>query len=216
MTAKKPLLSALSKTLIITWLVITGSCYYALMFMNLEMVTSGFGAVENIMYTEHGFIENLQVFLLSLACAGFIYNIRNAEGYSRDITLFLAFLMVAFIVRELGLDAISDTKLILFEGDGRLLYALPLTGLMFKALFNYKFYLKYFSVFLGAPSFQYLGLAAILYGVISRIFEKNYMQVTHSGFWEESAEIAACLLLFAIGCRIIGSDLKSIRAKIDG
>jgi hypothetical protein len=86
---------------------------------------------------------------------------------------------------------------------------------MFKALFNYKFYLKHFSVFLGAPSFQYLSLAAILYGVISRIFEKNYMQVTHSGFWEESAEIAACLLLFAIGCRIIGSDLKSIRAKID-
>tara|TARA_B110000046_G_scaffold183326_1_gene219217 strand:- start:8928 stop:9578 length:651 start_codon:yes stop_codon:yes gene_type:complete len=209
-------LSSLSNVLIIAWVAITGICYYALVAMDLKVVTSEFGVVENILYTEHGFIENLQVILLILACTGFIYTIRNSEQYSRDIAQFLALLMIAFIVRELGIDAISDTKLILFEGDGRLLYAVPLTGLMLKALLNYKFYLKHLNVFLGTRSFQYLGLAAIFYGVISRIFEKNYMQIANQGFWEESTEIAACLLLFAIGCRTIGPDLKNIRAEIDG
>lgn len=208
-------LSSLSNTLIIVWATITGSCYYALTSLELGMVKSEFGAIENGMYTEHGFMENLQVFLLTLACVGFIYTVRNSKAFSRDLSQFLALLMVAFIVRELGINAISDTKVILFKGDIRLLYVVPLFGLILKMLFNCKFYFKHLRIFMATRSFQYLGLSAIFYGVISRGFEKGYFLVSNSGFWEESVEIAACLLLVAIGCRTIGPDLAHIRAKIE-
>jgi hypothetical protein len=179
------------------------------------MVTSELGTNENVIYAEHGFMENLQIFLLTLACVGFIYTVRDSKSYSRDLSQFLALLMVAFIVRELGINAISDTKVILFEGDIRLLYALPLVGLIIKMLLDCKFYLKHLRIFIATRSFQYLGLSAIFYGVISRVFEKEYFLVSNSEFWEESVETAACLLLVAIGCRTIGPDLAHIRAKIE-
>lgn len=214
MIYKINLFSSLSNSLLIVWAAVTGLCYYALISLDLQMVKSEFGSIENVMYTEHGILENIQVALLTMACAGFFYTVRKSTEYSRDIAQFLALLMVALIVRELGINAISDTKLVFFEGDVRLLYAVPLLLLMLKILINCQFYFKHLSLFIGVRSFQYLGLSVIFYGVVSRIFEKNYLLVSNSGFWEESVETAACLLLFAIGCRTIGTDLANIRAKI--
>ena len=206
--------SYLSTILLFCWLAITSLSYYAMTSMGLDMVESEFGAIENILYTEHGLIENLQVALLAFACLGFAISARKLQQQGKDIAQFFALLMVAFIVRELGLDAISETTVVLFPGDGRLIYVIPLVALVVKMLLDYQFYLNHLAIFFSTRSFQYVGISTICYGILSRIFEKSYIEVAYSGFWEESVEVAACLLLFAVGCRTIKPDLLDIQARI--
>ena len=206
--------SYLSTILLFCWLAITSLSYYAMTSMGLDMVESEFGAIENILYTEHGLIENLQVALLVFSCLGFAISARKFQQHGKDIAQFFALLMVAFIVRELGLDAISETTVVLFPGDGRLIYVIPLVALVVKMLLDYQFYLNHLAIFFSTRSFQYVGISTICYGILSRIFEKSYIEVAYSGFWEESVEVAACLLLFAVGCRTIKPDLLDIQARI--
>ena len=197
--------SCLTTILLLAWLAITSLSYYAMTSMGLDMVESEFGALENILYTEHGLIENIQVALLAA---------RKLQQHGKDIAQFFALLMVAFIVRELGLDAISETTVALFPGDGRLIYVIPLVALVVKMLLDYRFYLKHLAIFFSTRSFQYVAISAICYGILSRVFEKSYLEVAYSGFWEESVEVAACLLLFAVGCRTIKPDLQDIQVRI--
>ena len=206
--------SRLTTILLLFWLAITFLNYFALTSMDLDMVVSEFGAIENILYTEHGLIENIQVALLAFACLGFAISARKLQQHGKDIAQFFALLMVAFIVRELGLDAISETTVALFPGDGRLIYVIPLVALVVKMLLDYQFYLKHLAIFFSTRSFQYVAISAICYGILSRVFEKSYLEVAYSGFWEESVEVAACLLLFAVGCRTIKPDLQDIQVKI--
>jgi hypothetical protein len=207
-------LSCLTTILLLAWLAITSLSYYAMTSMGLDMVESEFGAIENILYTEHGLIENLQVALLVFSCLGFAISARKLQQHGKDIAQFFALLMVAFIVRELGLDAISETIVVLFPGDGRLIYVIPLVALVVKMLLDYQFYLNHLAIFFSTRSFQYIGISAICYGILSRVFEKSYVEVAYSGFWEESVEVAACLLLFAVGCRTIKPDLRDIQTRI--
>ena len=207
-------LSCLTTILLLAWLAITSLSYYAMTSMGLDMVESEFGAIENILYTEHGLIENIQVALLAFACLGFAISARKLQQHGKDIAQFFALLMVAFIVRELGLDAISETTVALFPGDGRLIYVIPLVALVVKMLLDYQFYLKHLAIFFSTRSFQYVAISAICYGILSRVFEKSYLEVAYSGFWEESVEVAACLLLFAVGCRTIKPDLQDIQVRI--
>ena len=206
--------SCLTTILLLAWLAITSLSYYAMTSMGLDMVESEFGAIENILYTEHGLIENIQVALLAFACLGFAISARKLQQHGKDIAQFFALLMVAFIVRELGLDAISETTVALFPGDGRLIYVIPLVALVVKMLLDYRFYLKHLAIFFSTRSFQYVAISAICYGILSRVFEKSYLEVAYSGFWEESVEVAACLLLFAVGCRTIKPDLQDIQVRI--
>lgn len=206
--------SRLTTILLLFWLAITFLSYFALTSMDLDMVVSEFGAIENILYTEHGLIENIQVALLAFACLGFAISARKLQQHGKDIAQFFALLMVAFIVRELGLDAISETTVVLFPGDGRLIYVIPLVALVVKMLLDYQFYLKHLAIFFSTRSFQYVAISAICYGILSRVFEKSYLEVAYSGFWEESVEVAACLLLFAVGCRTIKPDLQDIQVRI--
>lgn len=206
--------SYLSTILLFCWLAITSLSYYAMTSMGLDMVESEFGAIENVLYTEHGLIENLQVALLAFACLGFAISARKLQQQGKDVAQFFALLMVAFIVRELGLDVISETTVVLFPGDGRLIYVIPLVALVVKMLLDYQFYLNHLAIFFSTRSFQYVGISTICYGILSRIFEKSYIEVAYSGFWEESVEVAACLLLFAVGCRTIKPDLQDIQARI--
>lgn len=206
--------SRLTTILLFSWLVITLSSYYLMTSMDLDMVMSEFGAIEHVLYAEHGLIENFQVALLVFACLGFAFAAKQLQQYGQDIALFLALLMVAFVIRELGFDIISETKLVLFAGDGRLIYVIPLVALGIKILLNCQFYMNHFAIFFNTRSFQYIGISAICYGILSRLFEKAYLEVAHSGFWEESVEVAACLLLFAAGCRTIKPDFQDIQARI--
>jgi len=206
--------SYLSTILLFCWLAITSLSYFAMTSMGLDMVESEFGAIENVLYTEHGLIENLQVALLALACLGFAISARKLQQQGKDIAQFFALLMVAFIVRELGLDVISETTVVLFPGDGRLIYVIPLVALVVKMLLDYQFYLNHLAIFFSTRSFQYVGISTICYGILSRVFEKSYIEVAYSGFWEESVEVAACLLLFAVGCRTIKPDLQDIQVQI--
>ena len=206
--------SRLTTILLLAWLATTSLSYHAMTSMGLDMVKSEFGAIENILYTEHGLIENIQVALLAFACLGFAISARKLQQHGKDIAQFFALLMVAFIVRELGLDAISETTVALFPGDGRLIYVIPLVALVVKMLLDYQFYLKHLAIFFSTRSFQYVAISAICYGILSRVFEKSYLEVAYSGFWEESVEVAACLLLFAVGCRTIKPDLQDIQVQI--
>ena len=206
--------SYLSTILLFCWLAITSLSYFAMTSMGLDMVESEFGAIENVLYTEHGLIENLQVALLALACLGFVISARKLQQQGKDVAQFFALLMVAFIVRELGLDVISETTVVLFPGDGRLIYVIPLVALVVKMLLDYQFYLNHLAIFFSTRSFQYVGISTICYGILSRVFEKSYIEVAYSGFWEESVEVAACLLSFAVGCRTIKPDLLDIQVQI--
>lgn len=206
--------SYLSTILLFCWLAITSLSYFAMTSMGLDMVESEFGAIENVLYTEHGLIENLQVALLAFACLGFAISARKLQQQGKDVAQFFALLMVAFIVRELGLDVISETTVVLFPGDGRLIYVIPLVALVVKMLLDYQFYLNHLAIFFSTRSFQYVGISTICYGILSRVFEKSYIEVAYSGFWEESVEVAACLLLFAVGCRTIKPDLQDIQVQI--
>ena len=206
--------SCLTTIFLLAWLAITSLSYYAMTSMGPDTAESDFGAIANILYTAHGLLENIHVALLALAGLGFAISARKLQQHGKDIAQFFALLMVAFIVRELGLDAISETTVALFPGDGRLIYVIPLVALVVKMLLDYQFYLKHLAIFFSTRSFQYVVISAICYGILSRVFEKSYLEVAYSGFWEESVEVAACLLLFAVGCRTIKPDLQDIQVKI--
>ena len=94
--------SRLTTILLLAWLATTSLSYHAMTSMGLDMVKSEFGAIENILYTEHGLIENIQVALLVFSCLGFAISARKLQQHGEDIAQFLALLMVAFIIRELG------------------------------------------------------------------------------------------------------------------
>ena len=135
--------------------------------MDLDMVMSEFGAIEHVLYAEHGLIENFQVALLVFACLGFAFAAKQLQQYGQDIALFLALLMVAFVIRELGFDIISETKLVLFAGDGRLIYVIPLVALGIKILLNCQFYMNHFAIFFNTRSFQYRYLGYLLWHIKS-------------------------------------------------
>ena len=215
MKIKAILLSSLSLTLFVLWLSTIVLSYYAVMTFEAGIIITKSGAIEHSIYAEHGTLENIQALLLALSCAGFAFTAVKMEQGNRDIPQFLALLMVAFIVRELGIDKISKGTILLFAGDGRLLYLVPLVGLGLKICANYKFYFKHLNVFFSTGSFQYLGVSALCYVLLSRIFDKNYIEVAHSGLWEESFELAACLLLFVVGCKTMRSDLPPIQAHLE-
>ena len=200
-------LSSLSLALLVLWCSSIVLSYYAVMTFEAGILITKSGTPEHNVYAEHGILENIQTLLLAMSCIGFVLTAMKMDQSNREIPQFMALLMVAFIVRELGFDKISKEKILFFAGDGRLLYGVPLVGLALKICANYKFYFKHLNFFLSTRSFQYLGVSALCYGLLGGIFDKSYIEVAHPGLWEESFELAACLLLFVVGCRTMRSDL---------
>lgn len=208
-------LSSLSFALVVLWFSSIVLSYCAVMTFEAGVIITRSGAIEHSIYAEHGALENIQTLLLAISCVGFVVTAMKMDQGDREIPQFLALLMVAFIVRELSIDKISNEKILFFAGDVRLLYVVPLVGLGLKICAKYKFYFKHLKVFFSTRSFQYLGVSALCYVLLGRIFDKSYIEVAHPGLWEESFELAACLLLFVVGCRTMRSDLSLIQAHLE-
>jgi len=168
------------------------------------------------LYAENGFMENLQVIFLCLALPGFAHAALTTEHTNKTLPWFLALLVFAFIFRELDIEKFNSPAwaAFLFAGDGRALYLFPLLGLLLKLLFNARHFIQYSGYYLDARSISYLILAALCYGVFSEPFDKKYVPITHSDFWEESLEIAATMLLFAASFRLLTADLNQIARQI--
>lgn len=168
------------------------------------------------LYAENGFMENLQVIFLCLALPGFAHAALTTEHTDKTLPWFLALLVFAFIFRELDIEKFNSPAwaAFLFAGDGRALYLLPLLGMLLKLLFSARHFIQYASYYLDARSITYLALAALCYGVFSELFDKKYVPIEHSDFWEESLEIAATMLLFAASFRLLTFDLNQIARQI--
>lgn len=168
------------------------------------------------LYAENGLMENLQVIFLCLALPGFAHAALTTEHTNKTLPWFLALLVFAFIFRELDIEKFNSPAwaAFLFAGDGRALYLFPLLGLLLKLLFNARHFIQYSGYYLDARSISYLILAALCYGVFSEPFDKKYVPIMHSDFWEESLEIAATMLLFAASFRLFAADLNHIARQI--
>lgn len=168
------------------------------------------------LYAENGFIENLQVTFLCLAFPGFAHAALTTEHTDKTLPRFLTLLVFAFIFRELDIEKFNSPAwaAFLFAGDGRVLYLLPLLGMLLKLLFSVRHFIRHASYYLDARSITYLALAALCYGVFSEPFDKKYVLTAHSDFWEESLELAATILLFAASFRLLSADLNHIARQI--
>jgi hypothetical protein len=166
-------------------------------------------------YAENGFMENLQVVLLCLAFPGFIHAALTTE-HTKTLPSFMALLVFAFVFRELDIEKFNspDWAIFLFAGDGRALYLLPLIGLLVKLMLNARRFIQYARYYFDTRSIIYIGMAALFYGVFSEPFDKKYVPIAHSDFWEESLEIAATMLLFAASFRLLTADLNQIARQI--
>jgi hypothetical protein len=168
------------------------------------------------LYAENGLMENLQVIFLCLALPGFAHTALTTEHTIKTLPWFLALLVFAFIFRELDIEKFNSPAwaVFLFAGDGRAIYLFPLLGMLLKLVLNARHFLQYAGYYLDARSIGYIALAALCYAVFSDLFDKKYVPIAHSDFWEESLEIAATMLLFAASFRLLTADLNQIARQI--
>lgn len=191
--------------LLTAWLIATSAiAYFAMSLGHVHL------------YAENGLMENLQVVLLCTAFVGFVHAAISTDYANETLPSFMALLAFAFVFRELDVEQfnVSESVIFLFAGDGRALYLVPLIGLLLRLVFHCRHYIQYAGYYLDKRSIKYIILAALCYAVFSEVFDKKYVPIEHSDFWEESFELAAAMLLCATSFGVLTADLNLVAEEI--
>ena len=193
-------------TLLAVWLITTGVLGYLTIYKGYTHL-----------YAENGLMENLQVFLLCAAFPGFVHTAITTRYPNKTLPWFMALLVFSFVFRELDVDKFDVPELIifLFAGDGRALYLAPLLVILVKLIFNSRHFIRHAHCYADKASVKFIILAGFCYVLFSETFDKGYIAVSHSNFWEESFEIAATMLLCAASFRTLTADLNRISEQIE-
>ena len=191
--------------LLTVWLIGTSAIAYFVMFLGHAHL-----------YAENGLMENLQVVLLCIAFVGFAHAAISTDYANETLPSFMTLLVFAFVFRELDVDQfnVPESVIFLFAGDGRALYLLPLIGLLLRLVFHCRHYIQYAGYYLDKRSIRYIILAALCYAVFGEVFDKKYVPIEHSDFWEESFELAAAMLLCATSFGVLTADLNLVAEEI--
>lgn len=171
-------------------------------------VIVGFGFSQ--WHDENAVLENIQAALL--LCGSILgLPIRSASRISNALRVLFCVLCVSFLLRELDIDRMDLPMVIqvMGSGEGRV-FTLAL-------LWSFALYRLYSSglvprialtVFVRSPQFRVL-LAVIVLLLLSLVFDKQFIAVTHPRLFEELAETNAYLLLVIFTFPIHSAELAA-------
>ncbi len=150
-------------------------------------------------YVENGFLENIQVFTISIACFVLFLPVVYQNRTDKLILLFLSFLCLSFALREVDVEDLNIPSVLKFIGSGTGRNALIAAGFitMFSYLiFNIKHYKNLLSSFLASKE----GALIITAGILLCIGEgfENMSSVPHHVLFEELSELSG-YVLFLLG-----------------
>ncbi len=141
-------------------------------------------------YVENGPLENIQVFTIIISCIAFLLALSCKEKEAKLIGLFLSFLCLCFLLREVDVERLDIPSIFIFIGSGasrNIILSLGLLAIATYASFNMDYYKaatrKFFSSIEGA-----LIIAAAALLVVGSIFEKS-TAIPHYVFLEELFEL---------------------------
>jgi len=150
-------------------------------------------------YVENGFLENIQVFTISIACFVLFLPVVYQNRTDKLILLFLSFLCLSFALREVDVEDLNIPSVLKFIGSGIGRNALIAAGFitMFSYLiFNIKHYKNLLRSFLVSKE----GALIITAGILLCIGEgfENMSSVPHHVLFEELSELSG-YVLFLLG-----------------
>ena len=164
-------------------------------------------------YVENGFLENIQVFTISIACFVLFLPVVYQNRTDKLILLFLSFLCLSFALREVDVEDLNIPSVLKFIGSGIGRNALIAAGFitMFSYLIiNIKHYKNLLRSFLASKE----GALIITAGILLCIGEgfENMSSVPHHVLFEELSELSG-YVLFLLGAFIYSKNGTTRRAS---
>jgi len=164
-------------------------------------------------YVENGFLENIQVFTISIACFVLFLPVVYQNRTDKLILLFLSFLCLSFALREVDVEDLNIPSVLKFIGSGIGRNALIAAGFitMFSYLIiNIKHYKNLLRSFLASKE----GALIITAGILLCIGEgfENMSSVPHHVLFEELSELSG-YVLFLLGAFTYSKNGTTRRAS---
>ena len=179
---------SITPEIIITIVIILGlSCYFSYSVYLLNQTS---------IYLESGPIENIQVFILTIACLVFLLPVIRQTRTDKLLLLFFAFLCLSFILREVDIEYLDIPNVLKFLGAGigrKVMLVIGFIGMLFYAMLNMAHYKNILKLFFVSKE----GVLIIMAGMflyIGSFFEKTNL-VQHRTFFEEMSELIGYLLI---------------------
>lgn len=160
------------------------------------MVYHGITRQQERWHVENGWLENLQVFYLSLAVIGFALGGRAFSDRHSGLFYFLSMVAVLFIIREVefGELAIPSWMQFMLADAGRAFFYLIAIALLVKQVTQLPNYWQQRQVYLAMPLFWYLLASAVFLLVFSLMFDRQFIDIHHYQLLEEASEAVAYML----------------------
>lgn len=148
-------------------------------------------------YSESGLLENIQAFVLAIACLTFLWPVIFEKRSDKLILLFFSLLCYAFVLREVDVEDldIPDFLKAVGHGAGRnITVAAALVLILTFFAFNFFYYVSKANAFLRSISgtLILMGMAFLFCGLF---FEKS-TSISHHVYFEEIFELLGDIFLF--------------------
>lgn len=173
---------------------------YAALLVFLATVSwlaySVFALGQTTIYAENSVIENIQVLTLVMSAAVFLLGLKHPKREGKLLLLFLSFLCLSFILREVDVEDFDLPSILIAIGSGmgrNLILAAGFISIGVYAAFNAAYYKKEVKAFfLSKAGLLILAAGVLLY--IGDVFE-NLKTVQHHVFWEETIELSGYMAI---------------------
>lgn len=167
-------------------------------------------------YRENGWMENMQVGFLAIACVLFFVTALRLESRHRMVCFFFAMLSFIFMFREVDVDKFDVPQFLIFmlAEQGRSFFFIILLGILGWEIKNFSHYWRNKSIYMASSSFIYITVAALLLIIFSHAFDRKLIMIEHRVFFEELAEMTSYLMILGAGL-FAYKDLNAVTAQIE-
>ena len=155
-----------------------------------------FALDQTAIYAENAVLESLQVLALIISAMVFLYALKHSKREGKLFLLFLSFLCLSFILREVDVEDFDLPSFLIAIGSGtgrNLILGIGFIGMEIYAAFNFAYYKEAVKAFFRSKA----GLLILAAGVLlylGDLFE-NLKTVHHHVFWEETIELSGYMAM---------------------
>ncbi len=150
----------------------------------------------SVVYAENGLLENIQVLTLLATCIIFFIPTISQKREDKLILLFFSFLSLAFILREIDVERLDVSSILVFIGSGigrNTLLGIGFIAIFAYAIVNHTYYKKFLKPFFTSKGGVLLVLAGIFLLIGDRF--ENYDTMYIHVFIEEMFELLGYLFM---------------------
>ena len=164
------------------------------LFLSINMLLGVTGYYAPYLMEENNLLENIQVLVLLLSMATFLY--ASYKGRLTSIAVLCAVICLAFILREIDIEKLQLPQLVLviFSGTGK--YILMLLLIIPTSIWILKNYRIDLLIERFLVPFRQLAVFSIIFFALSWIFDKDVINTNYNMVFEELAELNAYILIF--------------------